>query len=313
MLDLADLRPRLRRPEYTGRNRCWPCTTVNVAFVVGVAAGAVALGVVGVAVATAVAAVGLALVVLRGYVVPGTPRFAPRLVAPLPVDFGHGYDGAGSDGIAVDAGPSGNAERSGDDPSDGGSATTDDGPEDTGANGEHDDAGDHADSDALAPAADPEALLDRLLAAGVVVADGEALELAADVRADWEAEMATLRERDDEALADTVAEATPFDATVTALDGWFELHGERRASLSRPVAVAEAAAVDVLTDRELDVETAAAAATPLRTFAEVCPACGGDVTETTLTACCGGPGSIYDSPETPVLACESCETVVVEF
>jgi hypothetical protein len=77
---------RLRRPEYTGENRCLPCTVLNTA-IVGVAAIALSrrsrpLGVLALA-------VGLALVSLRGYVVPGTPRFAPALVDPLPVSFGH--------------------------------------------------------------------------------------------------------------------------------------------------------------------------------------------------------------------------------
>lgn len=62
---------RLRAPAYTGRNRCYPCTAINVVLVAVVAGltGAVAplVGVV-------VASVGLAAVWLRGYVVPGTPR-----------------------------------------------------------------------------------------------------------------------------------------------------------------------------------------------------------------------------------------------
>lgn len=270
MLDVVD---DLRDPAYTGTNRCWPCTLLNVVVVTAVA-GAVAL--VGIwidlaataaAVGVAIAAVGLALVALRGYVVPGTPRFAPRLVEPLPVSFGHD-------------------------------------PDDTPVG---------ADSDALAVAADPEALIARLVEADVVVAEGDALRLADDVREDWEAAMATRRGRSADDLAGDLAEAVPFEAEVTALDGWFDVVGEREASLSRPVAIAEVAAVDVLTDRGLDHDTAAAAATPMRTFAAVCPACGGPVAETTLRNCCGGPGGVYADPETPVLACEDCETVVAEF
>lgn len=268
MLDAVD---DLRDPAYTGQNRCWPCTLVNAAVVavvaVALAAATAPLGVVvAVAVAIVVAAVGLALVALRGYVVPGTPRFAPRLVEPLPVPFGH----AGDEPVG-------------------------------------------ADSDALAVADDPEALLTRLIEADVVVADGDDLRLAGDVRGDWEAAMATLRAKGDDDLAGDLAEAVPFGAEVTPLDGWFDVVGEREASLSRPVAIAEVAAVDVLTDRGIDHDTAAAAATPMRTFAEVCPACGGPVTETTLRNCCGGPGGVFENPETPVLACEDCETVVAEF
>ncbi len=81
----------IRRSEYTGANRCWPCTSVNLGLV-----GLFALWLyrrdrrVGALVA---AAIGVAAVAIRGYVVPYTPLFAPRLVEtlPLPGDpFGNG-------------------------------------------------------------------------------------------------------------------------------------------------------------------------------------------------------------------------------
>ncbi|PSQ54819.1 hypothetical protein BRD22_11460 [Halobacteriales archaeon SW_8_68_21] len=90
------------RPEYTGEDRCLPCTAVNV---VGVAVVALLLGRRRRALGVLAALVGVAAIWLRGYAVPGTPRFAPRLVAPLPVDFGgtHGVDD-GSDSLAADRG-----------------------------------------------------------------------------------------------------------------------------------------------------------------------------------------------------------------
>ncbi|MFC6755488.1 MULTISPECIES: hypothetical protein [Haloarcula] len=81
----------IRRSEYTGANRCWACTSVNLGLV-----GLFALWLyhrdrrVG---ALAAAAIGVAAVAVRGYVVPYTPQFAPRLVetVPLPGDpFGKG-------------------------------------------------------------------------------------------------------------------------------------------------------------------------------------------------------------------------------
>jgi hypothetical protein len=94
----------LRRPAYTGANRCWPCTAVNAAVVVALAA---VLSVSSRVLTALVLAGGAALVALRGYVVPGTPRFAPKLVGPLPVEFGH----AGGDGVASGTlGPSGDPE-----------------------------------------------------------------------------------------------------------------------------------------------------------------------------------------------------------
>lgn len=71
---------RLRRPEYTGPNRCIPCTVVNSVIAV-VVAGALAvagwsvLGVVaGWLLGTGTLLLFLATIYLRGYLVPGTPR-----------------------------------------------------------------------------------------------------------------------------------------------------------------------------------------------------------------------------------------------
>ncbi|MFC5973882.1 hypothetical protein ACFPYI_21370 [Halomarina salina] len=92
----------LRQPEYTGENRCLPCTVVNVAIgaVLALAAGRRdrRLG-------TAVAVGSAACIYLRGYLVPGTPeltkRYLPRRVLrwfgkdPLPtvdVDPDRGFD-----------------------------------------------------------------------------------------------------------------------------------------------------------------------------------------------------------------------------
>jgi len=67
---------RLKQPEYTGANRCIPCTVVNVAIAgaVGVVAWLVAAPEAG------VSAFGLCLAViyLRGYLVPGTPALTKR-------------------------------------------------------------------------------------------------------------------------------------------------------------------------------------------------------------------------------------------
>jgi len=67
---------RLRRPEYTGGNRCTPCTILNVAIAGAVS---VAIGVVGTPLVGASAfGLCLAAIYLRGYLVPGTPAFTKR-------------------------------------------------------------------------------------------------------------------------------------------------------------------------------------------------------------------------------------------
>ncbi len=82
---------RFRRPEYTGENRCLPCTVVNAAIAV-IVAGAVG-GVVAVELGVLVFAAALVAIWLRGYLVPGTPeltkRYLPERVLRL---FGKGRD-----------------------------------------------------------------------------------------------------------------------------------------------------------------------------------------------------------------------------
>jgi len=66
---------RFRRPEYTGTNRCVPCTVLNVAIAV-VLSGVVAVLVPPVGIALLVAS--LLSIYLRGYLVPGTPTLTKR-------------------------------------------------------------------------------------------------------------------------------------------------------------------------------------------------------------------------------------------
>lgn len=71
---------RLRRPEYTGENRCVPCTIVNLGIAATLAAViAVAVGPsLGPALAAVVLAGSLVAIWLRGYLVPGTPELTKR-------------------------------------------------------------------------------------------------------------------------------------------------------------------------------------------------------------------------------------------
>lgn len=94
---------RLRRPEYTGENRCYPCTAVNlvISAVLSVGVASVLSFVLPVAYALALGFVflgaSLASVWLRGYLVPGTPtltkRYLPKRVLAL---FGKAGTGAGA-------------------------------------------------------------------------------------------------------------------------------------------------------------------------------------------------------------------------
>lgn len=67
----------IRQPEYTGENRCTPCTVVNVVIALLLAVGVTVflpLGPVGSALVGGLVLVGSVLAItLRGYIVPGTP------------------------------------------------------------------------------------------------------------------------------------------------------------------------------------------------------------------------------------------------
>jgi hypothetical protein len=78
-MDAPSALDRLRDPVYTGANRCWPCTVVNLALV---AVGAVALSTLAPVAGLGVAAFGVLTVWLRGYVVPGTPTLTRRYLPP---------------------------------------------------------------------------------------------------------------------------------------------------------------------------------------------------------------------------------------
>jgi len=65
----------IRRPEYTGKNRCVPCTVVNLIIAAGVAG---ATGFVSFPLGVAVAMVSVAAIYFRGYLVPGTPELTKR-------------------------------------------------------------------------------------------------------------------------------------------------------------------------------------------------------------------------------------------
>ncbi|WP_255196361.1 hypothetical protein [Halorarius litoreus] len=290
----------VRRPEHTGEMRCWPCTVVNLLVV-----GALAL-VVGrrrKGVGLAVAAVGLTLVALRGYVVPYTPQFAPKLVAasPLPDEWFHMESATATppvDAVADEA-------EAGDD--------TPDLDPDAERDAETGLAGDEPDG---------EELLATLVEVGAVTLDGEDVRLDPEFETAWYDAMEPLADLDTEALTEevlSVAHAKDgfvFDGDmddhewVVLTDGSGSFQG--RTWLSRPVAIAETAAVHALDEYVTEAATRRAAAGPLRMFLQTCPDCGTELREESAASCCGG----YNGPsEVPpmVLACPDCRQRLYTF
>ena len=76
---IRELAETLRQPEYTGENRCPPCTVVNL-FLAAVVGAVLSKRSKPVGIGTVVVSVGL--IYLRGYLVPGTPELTKRYLPP---------------------------------------------------------------------------------------------------------------------------------------------------------------------------------------------------------------------------------------
>ena len=324
-------------PEHTGQNRCLPCTLVNA---VGVAVVAILVARRRRPLGVLIALLGAAAIWLRGYVVPGTPRFAPRLVAPLPVDIGPDHpSGLDSGSISTSLGDAPPTDTSvdangdpavdaGDDPAvdtSTGPDTADPSKSDVSTapqtaspapSPSPDDGSAAVDLDgAIAPessttAPDPPAVLETLIDIGVLVDDGDRLVLDEAFREAVRDRIEALRDGSDDALAARAASLAGDGVEGETHNGRILLASGRDTWLSRPVALAETALATELRDRDVDVEVARAAARPLRAFVATCPACDGPVSDTTLRKCCGGPGGVSGNPERPVRACDDCNAIV---
>jgi hypothetical protein len=318
-MDEPSLTDRVRRLEHTGERRCWPCTVVNAVLL--------ALGTLLLrrsrlrALSLPLALFGTAAIWLRGYLVPGTPRWAPKLVAalPLPYDpFDHGgryapdpsADSPGRAGVAGGGTGSGTVETDG-------AAGTDGTAEDDGATEDDPTPGS---SDSLGEDVPPEELLSRLAETGLVHEDGEDLVLDAGFEADWHDAMDDLADLSTGELAAAtfeIAHAADYETYADEYGEWVLLDDGRggvkgRTWLTRPVAIAEAGAVRALEGRIEDRGTRLAAAGPLRMFLQSCPDCGSDLGFTTSQACCGGGTDPRSEPD-DVLACPACDVRLYTF
>jgi len=268
----------LRRPEYTGSNRCWPCTVVNGAIVAvgSVLLAAVSSRVVGVAGAVA----GFAVVWLRGYLLPGTPRFAPRIVAAIP--GGERLFDTASDGEI-------------DSPDAGGSLSAGRGPD------------------------DPEELLGRLIECGVLEVDGDTVAPTTAYDERWHAEMDQLRGNSTAELAaaaETISPAAEARA-VSEDDEWVALTPTDgnvidETWLTRPVAIAEIAAYRAAEGVLSEEATRLAAARTNRMFLETCPDCGAELEQGVDMPCCGGHTGPGEEPA-ETLVCPDCEVRLYTF
>lgn len=257
------IRSLLGTPEYTGSNRCGACTVANLALLAaGVATASrylrpwVGLG---------LGVVGLAAIWLRGYLVPYTPAFAPRIVDALPV------------------GPSGSVE-----PADSGSLA--------------DDASVRGDR-----------LVDALVAADVLVADGPLLSPSSSFDERWRAAMNRFAGQSLDALAATAVRLADLEGATPVRDGddeWIAVENSHTL-VARPVLVAELGAIRALEGRIEDRAVRVAAAGPLRQFLTACPDCGTQLDAAKTVDCCGGHAAPRETPRERRV-CPLCEQLVAE-
>lgn len=78
---------RIKQPEYTGENRCLPCTAINIGIAATVSA---IVAVIALPLGIGLFAVAMSVIGLRGYLIPGTPALTAKYL-PDPVYrlFGH--------------------------------------------------------------------------------------------------------------------------------------------------------------------------------------------------------------------------------
>jgi len=270
----------LRQPEYTGDNRCMPCTIVNtvIAFVLaGVAAlvgGQFASLVVGGTLAAVVLVVSLAAIYLRGYLVPGTPTLTKRYFPERVLAW-------------FDKAPA----------------------EETGLGGE---AGADAADEELEEIDPEQALLDANAVEPCEHEDDLCLTDGFETGW-WERIEHNREEVDVDGLADAIGiEGEPEieqygDAFALTVDDQRIGQWESRAAL-----VADVAAADVLSEQyddwdRLGSQSRGELLSGLRIFLESCPVCGEpvDIGQETVESCCR-------SYEVVAASCESCDDRLLE-
>jgi len=274
----------LRRPEYTGDDRCWPCTVANLSiaalgctqvYLWSTLAGRPAAGV---AAAVSLAALALVMVWLRGYLIPGTPvlvRYFPVGALAL---FGKGSPPTVPHGVTGPPRPA----------SDGGVRSA---PSDEGATAATD--------------FDPEEVL---AAAGATAAGG----LADPFRADWD-EALTAVDADGAALAERFA--LPDETTVESIGRGVvaRADGERVGAWESRLALrADLAAAALLADRAgnwdaLPARQRGRVCTAARGRRETCPACHAPLSTgpETIRSCCG-------TLDVVATECAGCDTRLLE-
>lgn len=271
-MSIADTVDQFRRPEYTGANRCTPCTVVNV-LIAAVVSGAVAVLVPAVGVVVFVVFIGT--IYLRGYLVPGTPaltkRYLParvlRLFGKEPIERSFESGTANAESGSVEHGIS---ESAADEP--GGT----------------------------------------LAATGVVHRTEGDVELTPGFREAWRGRIHTVRKRSpgtDDVRATFDAESVSRHGDQSfVLDGNTSIRWGSNAALVADVTVVELLRERIEDWADFDRDRQRSVLLGLRLCLDRCPSCEGalDVTEDRVDPCCQKPHLVADS------VCRDCGAALAD-
>ncbi|WP_276255225.1 hypothetical protein [Halomontanus rarus] len=325
---LSDTINRVRQPEYTGENRCIPCTTVNVVIAAVLSVGA---GLLFAPLGIAVFSASLLAIYLRGYLVPGTPTLTKRYFPDwLLAKFDKEPDAderAESFGVNADVFGTAGGEESGGETaefrSDGGRRIETDGGRRIETDGGVETDGDDADADQLPDFTDLDSE-ELFLEHGVVepTDEDDDLQLTADVREVWREQMAELRDGDRiEQLAAFFDDDVDIDAEELELS-----HHENTTAVnvlyqgrlagrweSEAAILADLAAADILGEwipnwGSYPLEPKSTVVSGLRAFAETCPDCEGkiELDQEIVESCCR-------THEVYAVTCNDCEARLLEI
>lgn len=269
----------VRKPAYTGSNRCWPCTVVNLGLL---AVACLAVGLLAWPLAVVLGAVGAGVVYLRGYLVPYTPRFAPQLTARLPGDPFHMADG----GTPVDGHDGGDSLAT---------------------------RGEDIDGETLMEALLSAGVLRATDEGGLELSEEFRAEWTDAMATYREMEPSELGAR----LRLLSGAASVETTTQDGGHIWYHQRGEDGALtedglIERTIAIAEIGALDALEGTVDDEAVRRQAVEPLRMFLETCPVCTVPLEETSTLDCCGGPVNPKKGPQ-QVLACPECDRSLYTF
>lgn len=293
---------RFRQPEYTGPNRCIPCTAANVIIATALSLAvrytwAVVVGPFAWAVGGILFAAGLTATWLRGYFVPGTPEFTkryfPNWLLSLFDKTSHLANTPGGIKTAAVEGDEGTTAESAE--------------------------ADATDDEPTSPKdVDPEAFL---LSAGIVEPCDQEDDLCLDegFRVEWHERMRTIR--DEAAERDELARELELDSEAIE----FEEHGDAFVAHtndeplgqweSRAALVADLAAArefpEWLNGDDWDAlppETRSQVVRGLRIFLNTCPICEGPVASDieTVESCCR-------SHDIVAASCDTCDARLLEM